>query len=163
MSASPEPAVELSGVGKILCRSTALAGYYALQEMAVPRFLRRRRGLRPGEFEALSGVSFAVRRGETAAVLGPPKSGKTILAEVLGGLRRPDRGTVRIRGRAALINHPTKGFKPMFTLGENLAFKAVLWGVARTRLRQACARALDFAGLTGEERTRAGDLEPEAL
>jgi ATP-binding cassette subfamily B protein len=48
---------------------------------------------------ALSGVSFAVGRGETIAFVGPSGSGKTTLVKLLVGLYAPQRGSVTYNGK----------------------------------------------------------------
>ncbi|WP_436499413.1 ABC transporter ATP-binding protein [Actinokineospora sp. HUAS TT18] len=53
---------------------------------------------RYGEFEAVRGVDFVVRRGELFALLGTNGAGKTTTMEVLEGLRAPSGGTVRVFG-----------------------------------------------------------------
>ncbi len=54
--------------------------------------------VRPGGRGAPRAVSFAVARGEVYAVLGHAGSGKTTVLEAVAGLRRPEAGTVRVRG-----------------------------------------------------------------
>lgn len=51
-----------------------------------------------GGFEAVTGVSFSVARGELFALLGTNGAGKTSTVELLEGLARPDGGTVRVLG-----------------------------------------------------------------
>ena len=46
----------------------------------------------------LSGVTFAVQPGETAALCGPNGSGKTTLLKILAGLLTPDKGSVSLGG-----------------------------------------------------------------
>jgi phospholipid/cholesterol/gamma-HCH transport system ATP-binding protein len=49
-----------------------------------------------GSQKVLNGVSLAVRRGETLAVLGRSGTGKSVLLRLIIGLERPDAGSVRI-------------------------------------------------------------------
>jgi ABC-2 type transport system ATP-binding protein len=51
-----------------------------------------------GDFTAVDGVSFELRRGEIFGLLGPNGAGKTSTLECLEGLRRPDGGALDILG-----------------------------------------------------------------
>src|SRR2546428_2358183 len=51
-----------------------------------------------GDHLILSGVSFAVRRGETRVILGPSGSGKSTVLRLLMGLVQPDSGSIVIDG-----------------------------------------------------------------
>lgn len=52
----------------------------------------------PGGVRAVEGVSVELERGEFLAVLGPNGAGKSTLLRLLGGLLRPDRGSVELDG-----------------------------------------------------------------
>src|SRR5512136_3117523 len=47
---------------------------------------------------AVDEVSFEVREGEIFGMVGPNGAGKTTTIECLEGLRKPDRGTIRVLG-----------------------------------------------------------------
>jgi phospholipid/cholesterol/gamma-HCH transport system ATP-binding protein len=52
-----------------------------------------------GTQKVLNGVSLAVQRGETLAVLGRSGTGKSVLLRLIIGLEKPDSGSVRIHGQ----------------------------------------------------------------
>ncbi|NUK03022.1 ABC transporter ATP-binding protein [Streptomyces lunaelactis] len=52
-----------------------------------------------GGFEAVTGISFSVARGEIFALLGTNGAGKTSTVELLEGLTAPDDGRVRVLGQ----------------------------------------------------------------
>jgi len=51
-----------------------------------------------GDVVAVDEVSFEVQEGEIFGMVGPNGAGKTTTIECIEGLRRPDRGTVRVLG-----------------------------------------------------------------
>ncbi len=52
-----------------------------------------------GSQKVLNGISLAVKRGETLAVLGRSGTGKSVLLRLVVGLEKPDSGSVRIHGQ----------------------------------------------------------------
>jgi ABC-2 type transport system ATP-binding protein len=78
-----------------------------------------------GEVVAVDGLSFSVERGSTTVLLGPNGAGKTTTISCLVGLRRPDAGTVAVRGRIGVMPqsggvHP--GIRPLEALRLYAAF-----------------------------------------
>src|SRR3974377_1356974 len=48
---------------------------------------------------ALDHVNLEIERGEMVSIVGPSGSGKSTLLNLIGGLRRPTAGEIRIEGR----------------------------------------------------------------
>ncbi len=51
-----------------------------------------------GRLQVLSGISLDLEKGESVAITGPSGSGKSTLLHIIGGLDRPDSGTILYRG-----------------------------------------------------------------
>jgi ABC-2 type transport system ATP-binding protein len=105
-----------------------------------------------GSIEAVSGISFQVRRGELFGFLGPNGAGKTTTINMITGLARPEAGTIRIgaidctselKAAQHLIGvvPDESNLYPELTGFENLCFCAALYGLGKTK-RQARARQL---------------------
>jgi putative ABC transport system ATP-binding protein len=112
---------------------------------------------------ALQRVSLSVLRGEVVAVMGPSGSGKSTLLFLLGGLDRPDEGTVRVTGvdwatlngcARASFRRGACGFivqgqalLPQATAAENVEVPLLLEGAEIRDRGPAVAAALDRVGL----------------
>jgi ABC-2 type transport system ATP-binding protein len=93
-------------------------------------------------FDAVRGVSLAVRRGELFALLGTNGAGKTSTLEVLEGLARPSSGTVRVLGhdpvRERALVRPRTGVvlqEGGLPAGLTVAETVRLWAGTLTRAR----------------------------
>ncbi len=106
-----------------------------------------------GGVVALAGVDFDLRAGEVHALLGENGAGKSTLIKVLGGVVRPDAGTIEVDGRpvevrdAAQANrlgiriiHQELSLAPNLTVAEN-----ILLGREPTRLGVLIDRRRLFA------------------
>ncbi len=59
-----------------------------------------------GAVRALGGVSFAVRSGETHALIGENGAGKSTLLKILAGIVTPDRGEIKLDDRRLSLSSP---------------------------------------------------------
>ena len=64
-----------------------------------------------GSVQALSGASLEVRAGEVHAVLGENGAGKSTLLGVLGGMLRPDAGTLEVVGERVDLGSPRDAWR----------------------------------------------------
>jgi ribose transport system ATP-binding protein len=128
-------------------------------EPTVERPLLTLRGVtkRFGGATALDAVDFTLRAGEIHALLGENGAGKSTLINVLGGLVRPDSGTIELDGRRVEIRnvkeanrlgirviHQELSLAPNLSVAENLFLgrEPVRFGLVDRRLMFAQARRL---------------------
>lgn len=114
-----------------------------------------------GSVVAVDEVSLRVAPGECVALTGPSGSGKSTLLGVIGGLARPDAGTVTIDGRPPSAHGGLSGYHrdvvgfvfqlhhllPMLTAQGNVEVPLVAAGRRRAERRARAAELLDEVGL----------------
>ena len=124
------------------------------------------RGLRKsyGDFEAVRGIDFEVKRGEVLAFLGPNGAGKTTTAEVLEGYRDRSGGEVSVLGvdpaqptrawreRIGIVLQQCR-MRPELTVAETLELYAGYYATPR-----AVTETIGQVGLEHKARARAGSL-----
>jgi ribose transport system ATP-binding protein len=127
-----------------------------------------------GPVQALSDVSFGLRKGEVHALVGENGAGKSTLMNIIDGILKPDDGEILIDGAKADIASPEKaqrlgiGFVhqeialcPDISVAENISMaatnrrRAFLMNYAETRARAEAA--LNDLGMV-DPRARTGDL-----
>jgi predicted ABC-type transport system involved in lysophospholipase L1 biosynthesis ATPase subunit len=135
-------------------RGSTRAGAEVLVEHAVKRF---------GRINAVRGVSLKVAPGEALLITGPSGSGKSTLLALIGGLERPDSGSVLIDGlqiwsqpHPAQMRREVVGFVfQRHLLLETLSARANVEvpllgaGMPRARRRQRALQLLGEVGLGG--------------
>ena len=112
-----------------------------------------------GDFYAVDGVSFDVRRGEIFGLLGPNGAGKSTTLRILSTLARPTSGTATIGGYD-IVKHDTEVRKLVgivsekmimydrLTARENLRFFGSLFDIPHDTLRKRTDDLLELVQLT---------------
>ena len=111
-----------------------------------------------GDVEAVRGVDFQVRAGETFGFLGPNGAGKSTTINILCTLARPTAGTARVAGHdvvterdavrrtiGLVFQDPTLDVE--LTAEQNLRFHAELYGVPKAGLSERIDDMLRMVGL----------------
>ncbi len=122
-----------------------------------------------GDFTAVSGVSFDVKKGEIFGFLGPNGSGKTTTIRMMLGLLRPTSGQVKILGlevdgdtsqirqRVGYMSQRFSLYNDL-TVIQNLQFYGKAYGLSKTELVEQIQKALQMSGLEGREHTLTKEL-----
>jgi len=113
-------------------------------------------------------MSIEVERGEMLAIVGPSGIGKSTLLHLLGGLDRPDTGTIRVEGRdvSSLSNDELARFRnrnvgfvfqfhhllPEFTAQENVAMPGWIGRIPRDEALRKATSLLKELGLDARAR-----------
>ncbi|WP_405426030.1 ABC transporter ATP-binding protein [Micromonospora sp. NBC_00617] len=128
----------------------------------------------PTVVHALRGVSFDVAAGSMVALVGRSGSGKTTLLNVIGGLDRPDAGTVHVDGadigaldedglsrlRREKVSYVFQSFGliPVLSAAENVAAPLRLARTAPAERERRVELLLDLVGLADHARQRPTEL-----
>ena len=139
--------VSVDDVAKKFCRGLKRSLLYGLRDIGSELSGRSRHSdvLRPGEFWALQGLTFELRRGEALGLVGPNGAGKSTLLRLISGLMKPDAGTIRIRGRLAPLIALGAGFNPILTGRENVHVNMSILGLSNAEIRAKFDEVVDFA------------------
>ena len=143
----------------VVLSCTGLAKTYGLGDVAVP---------------VLRGVDFAVRRGESVAIVGASGSGKSTLLHLLGGLDSPSAGSVtlldkdlsrldptaqgRLRNEALGFVYQFHHLLPEFTALENVAMPLAIRRMGTAEASERARAMLADVALGHRLEHRPGEL-----
>jgi putative ABC transport system ATP-binding protein len=119
-------------------------------------------------------LDMAVPEGDFAAIMGPSGSGKTTLLNLLGGVDKPDAGTIMFDGKRVdnLSQSGLAGFRagnvgfifqfynlmPMLTAAQNVELPLLLTSLGGAARKKRAEVALEIVGLADRARHKPSEL-----
>jgi lipoprotein-releasing system ATP-binding protein len=124
--------------------------------------------------EILTGLSLRVKQGEMVGITGVSGSGKSTLLHLVGGMDRPDCGSIRVLDREITSLSPSElsGYRneiigfvfqfhhllPEFTALENIMMPLLIRGTAPPEAARSAEALLQEVGLGNRGHHRPGEL-----
>ncbi|WP_292960655.1 ABC transporter ATP-binding protein [Novosphingobium sp. UBA1939] len=105
------------------------------------------RGEKPESFWGLRHISFSVPRGRAVGVVGLNGAGKSTLLRLIGGVGKPDEGTIKVQGRIGALLDIGVGLTEDLTGRENVYLLGVIAGMLRSEVTEQFDAIVAFAEL----------------
>mgnify|MGYP000125716662 CR=1 FL=1 len=131
-------------------------------------------GSGPAAFEALKGISFTIKKGESIAIIGKSGSGKSTLMHILALLDRPSSGKIALLNQDTQkinkrtlnkLRNETFGFvfqqffmNPKDTVLSNVVLPLKIAGLSSRQRKEMAIDALEAVELSDKANNKANDL-----
>lgn len=96
---------------------------------------------------ALNGVSFSIRTGETAGIIGTNGSGKSTILKIITGVLNPTSGEVNVQGRISALLELGAGFNMEYNGIENVYLNGTMMGFSEKEIEAKMPDILSFADI----------------
>lgn len=98
-------------------------------------------------YDALSDVSFQVRKGETLGIIGKNGAGKSTLLKMLTGVTTPTYGEIKMKGEISALLELGTGFNPEYNGYENIYLNGSMRGFSRAEMSDKVEEIISFADI----------------
>ena len=95
----------------------------------------------------LNDISFDGFSGEILGIVGSNGTGKTTLCRILGGLLKPDKGSLTVNGSVSALLSLGVGFNPMLTGRENIYLNGTMMGLSIQQVKEYYEKIYEFSEL----------------
>lgn len=95
----------------------------------------------------LNDISFKGYSGEILGIVGSNGTGKTTLCRILGGLLKPDKGSLTVNGSVSALLSLGVGFNSGLTGRENIYLNGTMMGLSLKQMREYYDKIYEFSEL----------------
>lgn len=122
--------------------------YRNLAHMSIHQtLLGKRDNKEDGVVHAVKNVSFSVKKGEILGIIGRNGSGKSTMLKAIGGIFRPDSGTIDTKNNKVSLMSIGVGFKPDISGRENIVISGMLLGFSIDYVKSKMDEIIEFSEL----------------
>ena len=95
----------------------------------------------------LNDISFEGYSGEILGIVGSNGTGKTTLCRILGGLLKPDKGSLSVKGSVSALLSLGVGFNSELTGRENIFLNGTMMGLSLRQMKEYYEKIYEFSEL----------------
>lgn len=99
------------------------------------------------EFNALSNVSFEIKKGEVVGIIGRNGAGKSTILKVISGILKPTKGSITTNGNIVPMLELGSGFDHELTGRENVFLNGAILGYSKQFLLEKYDEIVEFSEL----------------
>lgn len=121
--------------------------YRILNKMSIRSSLLKLKKSKTEIFEAISGISFNVEKGQIMGIVGKNGSGKSTLLKTISGIFSPDEGIVDLHGHSVSLLSIGVGFQKDLTGRENIYLSGMLLGFSEKQVADLVDEIIEFSEL----------------
>ncbi len=121
--------------------------YKGLKAYSIKKSLFKLKKTEMQEYTAVNDVSFDVKKGEILGILGKNGCGKSTMLRAIGGVFRPNSGTIDLKGNTVSLLAIGVGFQKQVTGRENILLSGMLLGFSEEEIRAKMPDIIAFSEL----------------
>lgn len=121
--------------------------YKNLQKYSIKKSLMSFKRVKMGEFEAVKGISFKVKKGEILGIIGKNGCGKSTTLNAVAGIFSADAGSIDLHGNSVSLLSIGVGFQREMTGRDNIYLSGMLLGFSKKFIEEKEQEIIDFSEL----------------